>query len=365
MGLLNNCDFQINQIQLSPQDFQFYSDWFKPASWITYQGTPISSHPATRHFWLFVQIQSGGVQQPLAWASLLRRELELSMSNSDAPDGPDFRVLCIEDVLESFRQNVLEKEDHVEIIMAYHPTVPWPNPMASFSRSHAQAMYFYLLVVYNLEIRQAIDLIWSDFQVAVDLSSFTATAGPGLVVLEWTTESERQNLGFHLLRSSSPGEPFVTLNRKLIPSASQGNSETTMHYRYVDDLVSEGFTYQYQLADINFRGDRTLHGIVSATPLASDLDSGDFHLVQNYPNPFNAVTEVRYQIHRCGHVIINIYNIRGELVEVLGDDFQPAGEYSVRWDGLTYEEHVAGSGLYFCALRMGARRQVMKMVLLR
>jgi len=365
MGVLNNCDFQINQIPIPPEDFQFYTDWPNPASWITCQGIPISAHPATRHFWLFMQIGSGQVDRTMASTSLLRGELELLISNADAYNDPDFRIQQTENLLDSFQQDVVGKGDYYEIIVLYDRHRPCPNPAANFSRAYPMATYFYLLMVYNSEIRQATDFIWSDFQVSVFLSSFTATAGKGQVVLEWITDSERQNLGFHLHRRNSPTDPFVTINRALIPSAGQGNSEMRLHYRFVDRRVLPGLTYEYQLEDVNFRGESTLHGMITASLLDAGVEPEKFHLFQNHPNPFNAGTEIRYRISQDAHAIISIYDVRGALVTVLANEFQGKGEYMVSWDGQNVRDHIASSGLYFCALRIGQDQQVRKMILLR
>lgn len=365
MGLLGNCDFVINQIHLPPEDFQFYSDWPEPPSWITYQGISISSHPATRHFWLFMQVEFDQVDQVMAQAVVLCRELREILSRASDCEDVDLGSVLAQALLDDFRQDVVEKGGYFEVIVVYHPQAPHPNAIADFQMAYPQATYFYLLLVYNLEMGEITDLTWSDFQVAVTLSSFTASAGQGQVVLRWTTESERQNLGFNLLRSSGSEDPFVKINQGLIPSAGQGCSEMPLHYHFADRDVSLGMTYQYQLEDVNFQGERSLLGVVAATPLASRAVPHELHLLQNYPNPFNTDTEIRYKIPQGIHAIISIYDVRGELVAVLVDDFQPKGEYSVRWDGLTSEDHVASSGLYFCVLQVGEHQQVRKMVLLR
>jgi hypothetical protein len=46
-----------------------------------------------------------------------------------------------------------------------------------------------------------------------------------------------------------------------------------------------------------------------------------------YPNPFNPSTTFDYDISIESDVSIKIYDISGQVVEVLVDDYKYAGEY--------------------------------------
>lgn len=365
MGLLGNCDFAISQERLSAGRFQFYSDWLDPPGWITYQEIPISSHPATRHFWLFMQLGVGQMNSVMTRASMLRQDLGELLINGSPHVNLDHSPVLIDELLEQFDRDMVEKGGYFEAIVYYNPEEPNPNPVVDFRMSYPQAVYFYLLVVYNMEIREATDLIWSDFQVAVSLSSFTASAQQGQVMVRWTTGNERQNLGFNLLRRSSPEEPFVEINPEFIPSAGQGNSESPLHYQFMDHGVSTGVTYEYQLEAMTFQGHKSVYGPVTATVMGAGGRPDGFRLFQNYPNPFNSCTEIRYEIPHDAHVTIQIYDVRGQLIRMLADEAQSRGEYLARWDGRNRKGHAAGSGLYFCMLQSGDHQGVMKMVLLR
>lgn len=98
----------------------------------------------------------------------------------------------------------------------------------------------------------------------ISLSSFEAVAGSNKVTLEWTTESETDNAGFNIYRSSTSDGSYEKINTELIPakgSATQGAS-----YKYVDDGVTNRITYYYKLEDIDQAGTGTMHGPASATP---------------------------------------------------------------------------------------------------
>ncbi len=68
----------------------------------------------------------------------------------------------------------------------------------------------------------------------------------------------------------------------------------------------------------------------------------EFSLSQNYPNPFNPSTTIGFSIKEAGSYSIRIYNMLGQLVEVLGQREYTPGSYKIIWNagGLS-------SGIYF------------------
>jgi len=84
----------------------------------------------------------------------------------------------------------------------------------------------------------------------------------------------------------------------------------------------------------------------------------NFELAQNYPNPFNANTMIRYAVPNDGQVNLEVYNILGQTVSVLVDEFQSAGSHTV-----SFETVDLPSGIYFYRLTSGLYRVSRKMVL--
>lgn len=74
-----------------------------------------------------------------------------------------------------------------------------------------------------------------------------------------------------------------------------------------------------------------------------------FSLLQNYPNPFNPSTMIEYSLAKAGYVKLSIFNILGQEIAVLVNDFQNAGTYKVNFNasGLS-------SGLYIYKLQAGS-----------
>ncbi|HEY7698279.1 MAG TPA: right-handed parallel beta-helix repeat-containing protein, partial [Vicinamibacteria bacterium] len=100
----------------------------------------------------------------------------------------------------------------------------------------------------------------------VTLRSFAAQGFDGGVNLKWETASELDNLGFHVNRATSEGGPYERVTTSLIPGL--GSSPAGARYSYRDSGLENGLTYFFKLEDVETTGRTTLHGPVSATPLA-------------------------------------------------------------------------------------------------
>ena len=70
----------------------------------------------------------------------------------------------------------------------------------------------------------------------------------------------------------------------------------------------------------------------------------NYILYQNYPNPFNPSTKIGYKLKERGYVKLYVYDIKGELVEVLVNQTQEAGYYEVEFN--RHGKHQLSSGVY-------------------
>jgi len=86
----------------------------------------------------------------------------------------------------------------------------------------------------------------------------------------------------------------------------------------------------------------------------------EFSLLQNYPNPFNPVTTINYAIPKDVNVVIEVYNVLGQYVQTLKNEFQKTGYYSIVFDGSNLS-----SGVYFYRFQAGDYVQKKKMVIIR
>jgi len=85
-----------------------------------------------------------------------------------------------------------------------------------------------------------------------------------------------------------------------------------------------------------------------------------FHIFQNYPNPFNPSTKISWQSPVGSWQTLKIYDVVGNEVATLIDEYKPAGNYEVEWDATCLP-----SGVYFYQLKAGSFVETKKMILMK
>jgi len=71
------------------------------------------------------------------------------------------------------------------------------------------------------------------------------------------------------------------------------------------------------------------------------------------PNPFNPRTTIAFDLPTGEQVSLRIYNVRGELVSTLIDEFRPPGSYRLDWDGRDGNGRSVASGVYLVRIQAG------------
>ena len=106
-----------------------------------------------------------------------------------------------------------------------------------------------------------------------------------------------------------------------------------------------------------------------ASPTGIETEDGlptQYSLDQNYPNPFNPTTEINYQLPAAGHVSLKVYDILGNLVSKLVDEYKQPGYYKVAFNGQqTTANQQLTSGIYFYQLISGNTVITKKMILMK
>jgi DNA-binding transcriptional regulator YhcF (GntR family) len=99
---------------------------------------------------------------------------------------------------------------------------------------------------------------------------------------------------------------------------------------------------------------------------SSETASAELQIqAQSYPNPFNPETEIAYTLSVSENVRIQIYNVTGQLIRTYDLGYQPAGSYSVSWDGRNESGDVTASGVYLYRIEAGPYEVTNRMVLLK
>jgi poly-gamma-glutamate synthesis protein (capsule biosynthesis protein) len=101
-------------------------------------------------------------------------------------------------------------------------------------------------------------------------------------------------------------------------------------------------------------------------PVGQDLSAE--HLISkltSYPNPFNPETRISFQTHTAARVTATVYNLKGQRVKVLMDDYLEQGQHNLSWQGTDANGKHCASGLYLCRISAGKSTQLHKLMLLK
>ncbi len=85
----------------------------------------------------------------------------------------------------------------------------------------------------------------------------------------------------------------------------------------------------------------------------------------NYPNPFNPSTTISYSVKEAAPVLIEVYNVKGQLVRTLVKESKAAGIYQQVFDGRDNNNAPLSSGIYFFKMLAGKYSNTKKMILMK
>ncbi|MBV6421500.1 MAG: hypothetical protein DAHOPDDO_02775 [Ignavibacteriaceae bacterium] len=186
-----------------------------------------------------------------------------------------------------------------------------------------------------------------DVIVPVELTSFAAASDKNDVILTWNTATELNNQGFEIQRKITGEFERVGFVE------GKGTTTEAQNYLFRDkDLLSGNYTYRLKQTD--FDGSFAYSDEVEIEISQPNV----FYLGQNYPNPFNPSTNIKYSIPADGNVTLKMYDILGEEVSTLVNEYQQAGTFDVVFDGSNLS-----SGVYYYQLTSGELTSTKKMML--
>lgn len=155
----------------------------------------------------------------------------------------------------------------------------------------------------------------------------------------------------------SDGITIIPVDIKDIDIADNSTSEENSDGK---DLLNnaaddnEEFSSETDLA----KSDAELSAVARIATGIPDL----FKISQNYPNPFNSSTTINYHLAEDGQVSIKIFNVRGEEIRTLVNEFKRADYYTVHWNGKDEKGNLIVSGVYLYQIQAGKHICTKKMV---
>jgi hypothetical protein len=194
--------------------------------------------------------------------------------------------------------------------------------------------------------------------------------------LDSETELELDSLyNITVLYSGSDIEIYINGNLDAF-SAFSGSIKQTTTINFLIAQVLPGISqynfkgilddiriYDYALSHSEIRNLFDIVSFVNDQPAKNIPDQTI--LFQNYPNPFNSQTVISFQIRTAAKVKLEVYNVLGNKIQTLADEFKSAGYYSESWDGKDDNEFQVPTGIYFYRLITDYYTQTRKLLIIK
>lgn len=152
-------------------------------------------------------------------------------------------------------------------------------------------------------------------------------------------------------------------------------TDPTMTEFTIDSYTTERPRHQlmWVYSEVAEDGSRSVHAAYPEfKPMTIQVEAASapfvpdrYSLNQNYPNPFNPTTEIAFALKADGNVRLTVFNVLGQQVSTLVDEFMPAGKHTVTWDGRSNDGRSAASGIYFYRIQANDFIETKKMTLLK
>ncbi len=250
-----------------------------------------------------------------------------------------------EEWIELYNQDTLSVDisgwsitDNNDIGITYHlPTDVIIQPQSHFVIA-ANSIGFYALYGFDADVDATGDLgglsntgdaiyLYNNFNEIIDIVAWEGGHSTGGLPDAWGSDSE----------------PYASTGNSIARADSIIDTDT-----YADWLSQQTPNPQVQPeVSIPYEDEK---------PIIPD----NIYLMQNYPNPFNPETIIKYKIDTSEHIILNIYNLNGQLVRILEEAHKEAGFYTIIWNGEDNQGKTLPSGIYIYKLILGNGKQYQK-----
>jgi hypothetical protein len=155
---------------------------------------------------------------------------------------------------------------------------------------------------------------------------------------------------------------FMSVDQSPYDLAGVSNSDSLL----VSPLNGTHTYSFYALAKDNVGNVEPIRPAIVTTTVTTSIEKNDgslpteYSLGQNYPNPFNPSTVIRFSLPHKAKVLLEVFNLLGQRVEVLIDKELDASSYKVNFNAVHF-----ASGIYFYRLITDDFIQAKKMVLIK
>ena len=170
---------------------------------------------------------------------------------------------------------------------------------------------------------------------------------------------------FYLLDRNGNQVPLNERGRKDVVLVEP--METLRFITKFEDFANSTVPFMYHCHLLTHEDDGMMGQFLVTSPtdvreVNSSLLPINFSLDQNYPNPFNPSTVINYQIPVSSHVTLKVFDILGNEIATLVDEFKSAGSYNSTFSIQNYQ---LSSGVYFYQLKAGQFVSTKKLLFLK
>ena len=128
-------------------------------------------------------------------------------------------------------------------------------------------------------------------------------------------------------------------------------------------MHSRSFNCLFQEILFKANGEYVVEEIVAANSRGDLIDTEmpvSFNLSEAYPNPFNPSTTIDIELNYESNVSVSVYNVMGQMVDVLHEGNMSAGMTPITWDASNM-----ASGMYIVKANVGGEVLNKKIMLIK
>ena len=200
-------------------------------------------------------------------------------------------------------------------------------------------------------------------------SADTVIGNEGDRILETLIESNTIEAGFSKNYSqvvTLPSDLMLSMEsfksvQNTIPSSSE---KSTTRSGYIGVYADKNES----IAEIDENNNTAATEFILLTNVEKDNNTiipVQFQLYANLPNPFNPETTIQFDLPKACNVTLGIYNIRGQEIIQLLEEWKSAGRYRVIWNGKDELSRQVPSGIYIYKIHTTDFTKSRKLVLSR
>lgn len=189
---------------------------------------------------------------------------------------------------------------------------------------------------------------WKD-EAPVAPQNVLVVDDPGGVLITWDPVNTPDLKQYRVYRNSTK---IATVGKNVTSwvdcKVDGGSGPSTFHYKV--KAMDDGDKLSPFSTSSSINGAWAVCGPSKMTHKGSGNIPEGFSLKQNVPNPFNPETTISFELPQASNVKVEIYNIRGELMQTLTDGILSAGTHKLRWNSTDESGNLSPSGVYIYRL---------------